>query len=33
MKARVHASANGWYQISLPNGWNGWLPQETVGIH
>ena len=25
MKARVYASANGWYQISLPNGWNGWL--------
>jgi tetratricopeptide (TPR) repeat protein len=29
---RVHESANGWYQISLPNGWNGWLPQSFVRI-
>lgn len=32
IKVRVHGSSNGWCQISLPNGWNGWLPQDTVGI-
>jgi len=31
-KVRVHGSGNGWYQISLPNGWSGWLPQDAVGI-
>jgi len=32
LKVRVHESNNGWYQISLPNGWNGWLPQDDVRI-
>jgi tetratricopeptide (TPR) repeat protein len=32
IKVRVHGSSNGWVQISLPNGWNGWLPQDSVGI-
>jgi len=32
IKVRVHESNNGWYQISLPNGWNGWLPQDYVRI-
>lgn len=32
IKVRVHESANGWYQISLPNGWNGWLPQSYVRV-
>jgi tetratricopeptide (TPR) repeat protein len=32
IKVRIHGSSNGWYQISLPNGWNGWLPREFVGI-
>ena len=32
IKVRVHESANGWDQISLPNGWNGWLPQNYVRI-
>jgi tetratricopeptide (TPR) repeat protein len=32
IKVRVHGSSNGWYQISLPNGWSGWLPRESVGI-
>jgi tetratricopeptide (TPR) repeat protein len=32
IKVRVHESNNGWYQISLPNGWNGWLPQDNVRI-
>jgi tetratricopeptide (TPR) repeat protein len=32
IKVRVHGSANGWYQISLPNGWSGWLPQSDLRI-
>jgi len=32
IKVRVHGSTNGWLQISLPNGWNGWLPQDTIRI-
>ena len=32
IKVRIHASTNGWCQISLPNGWNGWLPRNSVGI-
>jgi tetratricopeptide (TPR) repeat protein len=32
IKVRVHKSSNGWHQISLPNGWNGWLPQDNVLI-
>jgi tetratricopeptide (TPR) repeat protein len=32
IKVRVHGSTNGWYQISLPNGWNGWLPQDYIRI-
>ncbi len=30
IKVRVHGASNGWYQISLPNGWNGWLPQDYI---
>jgi tetratricopeptide (TPR) repeat protein len=32
LKVRVHGSNNGWYQISLPNGWSGWLMQNCVRI-
>jgi tetratricopeptide (TPR) repeat protein len=32
IKVRVHESSNGWYQISLPNGWNGWLKQIAIRI-
>lgn len=32
IEVRVHESNNGWYQISLPNGWNGWLPQNDVRV-
>jgi tetratricopeptide (TPR) repeat protein len=32
IKVRVHDSTNGWYQISLPNGWNGWLPQRSLRL-
>jgi tetratricopeptide (TPR) repeat protein len=32
IKVRVLASSNGWHQISLPNGWSGWLPQSYIRI-
>jgi tetratricopeptide (TPR) repeat protein len=32
IKVRVHQTGNGWHQISLPNGWNGWLPQNNLRI-
>jgi tetratricopeptide (TPR) repeat protein len=31
-KFRVRGEANGWVQISLPNGWSGWLPRTSVRI-
>jgi tetratricopeptide (TPR) repeat protein len=31
-KVRVLGSGNGWHQISLPNGWSGWLPQPCLRI-
>ena len=30
IKVRVRGEAAGWYQVSLPNGWNGWVPGESV---
>ena len=32
IKVRVLGAANGWYQVSLPNGWNGWLQQKELGV-
>jgi tetratricopeptide (TPR) repeat protein len=32
IKVRVYGSSDGWYQISLPNGWNGWLPQNYLRV-
>jgi tetratricopeptide (TPR) repeat protein len=32
IKVRVYGSSNDWYQISLPNGWNGWIPGNEVRI-
>ncbi len=29
---RVRGEAAGWYQVSLPNGWNGWMQAEAVRI-
>ena len=29
---QVRSESNGWYQISLPNGWSGWLPGSSVRI-
>jgi tetratricopeptide (TPR) repeat protein len=32
IKVRVLQSNNGWCQVSLPNGWNGWLQQEFIRV-
>lgn len=32
LKVRVRRSSNGWYQISLPNGWSGWLSQTSLRL-
>jgi tetratricopeptide (TPR) repeat protein len=32
LKVRVHESNNGWIQISLPNGWTGWIRQREIRI-
>ena len=32
VKLQVHSQVNGWYQVSLPNGWSGWLPSDSVWI-
>lgn len=29
---QIRNESNGWFQISLPNGWNGWLPGSSVRI-
>ncbi len=29
---RVHSQVSGWYQVSLSNGWSGWLPSNAVWI-
>jgi uncharacterized protein YgiM (DUF1202 family) len=28
----VRSESNGWFQVSLPNGWTGWLPGNSVRI-
>ncbi|MGA2260937.1 MAG: tetratricopeptide repeat protein [Acidobacteriota bacterium] len=28
----VRGESNGWYQISLPNGWTGWLPATAIRV-
>jgi len=32
IKVMVRGEANGWYQVGLPNGWNGWLPHDSLRI-
>ncbi len=32
IKIRVRGEAGGWYQISLPNGWNGWMQATAVRV-
>lgn len=29
---RIRGENNGWYQISLPNGWSGWLEKRNVRV-
>ncbi len=26
------ARTDGWYQVVLPNGWNGWVPEQQLGV-
>lgn len=32
MLIRVRGDAGGWYQVSLPNGWSGWVEKNTVRV-
>ncbi len=32
IKVRVRGEAGGWYQISLPNGWNGWMQATSLRV-
>ncbi len=32
LKVRVHRSSGGWFQISLPNGWIGWLRESSLRV-
>jgi tetratricopeptide (TPR) repeat protein len=32
IKVRVRGETSGWYQVSLPNGWNGWLQAGALRI-
>jgi tetratricopeptide (TPR) repeat protein len=29
---RVRDESSGWYLITLPNGWNGWLPKSSIRV-
>ena len=32
LKAEVRHRRDGWLQVSLPNGWNGWIPRTAAEI-
>ena len=32
LKVQVHNRRSGWVQISLPNGFNGWVPEDSIGV-
>jgi hypothetical protein len=32
IRVRVRNHVQGWYQVILPNGWNGWLQQQSILI-
>ena len=32
IKVRIRAELAGWYQVSLPNGWTGWLERDSLRI-
>ncbi len=29
---RIRGESGGWYQVSLPNGWSGWLQKNSVRV-
>lgn len=32
IRLQVRGTAGGWYQVSLPNGWSGWVQTQAVRI-
>jgi tetratricopeptide (TPR) repeat protein len=32
IKVRIRGELAGWYQVSLPNGWTGWLEKDSLRI-
>jgi tetratricopeptide (TPR) repeat protein len=32
IQVRVRGESSGWYQVSLPNGWSGWLPKNAIMV-
>lgn len=32
LKAEIRTERGDWLQVSLPNGWNGWIPRASAGI-
>jgi tetratricopeptide (TPR) repeat protein len=32
IRVRVRSRVNDWYQVVLPNGWNGWLQQDSIRV-
>ncbi len=32
LKVKIRDEREGWYQISLPNGLNGWIKKDTIGV-
>jgi SH3-like domain-containing protein len=32
LKVRIENEVQDWLQISLENGWNGWVKKETLGV-
>jgi uncharacterized protein YgiM (DUF1202 family) len=32
VRVQIRGSSHGWYQVSLPNGWTGWLPAAALRV-
>ena len=32
LTVELGAQARGWRQVILPNGWNGWVPGNAIGV-
>jgi len=32
-RVRVHGNSDGWRQISLPNGWSGWMRESCIRVY